>query len=811
MERTDLHADRGVLPARDPPMLPTASLAEPAAPPATAPTDLWWILGALRRHVRLVLLVTAVVTALAVVVAYRATPLYTAWALVRLQDSRAPIVHGLVDPMEAGPRTLTDPILSEIQVLTSRSVASQVVAHPLAAPLRVYPVGFPFAVLGEVRAGPGETVDSLRLHFAEREVVVTGRGGERRAPYGTPVEMDGVHFTLAERPDADAGLLVVVPADDAVDSLLSALDVSPRARTDLLDVGFTAPDPEVAARIANAAVQVFQVASIEAAQQQARRRRVFMEEQLRQNDSILTIAQGALSSFRGRNRAYSSQQMFAAGQEEISGLDVQRMELQVEQRTYQALLADLTRAREAGAGWRAPTGTLSAAAAGNPVIAQLYTQLLRHQAAYDSLTTGDYRSAESSPDVRRLAALIASSRERLTEAVGSYVASISARLNVLDGVKATRAATFQQLPAAEVEEAQLATRLEVLRQVGEQLRGEYQRTRIEEAVEAGRLSIIDLATVPRGAIGVGPLMKVGLGVVLGLTLGGGLAFLREALTSVIRRREDVEDMLRLPWLAVIPRIRPPQREQRLASRFRRDAQELVSERAFAADAFRLLQVNLAFASEEQTPKVIAVTSATAQDGKTTTAINLAVAYAERGLRTLLVDCDLRRPRLHRLSSRPRDPGLVELLLGCDAPAQVVRTLSPNLWLLAAGAMPPNPAALLGSARMRELLDTLSGEYDTLVLDCPPALLGADAAIVGTLADGVLFVVRAGRTERGLALDAIEQLRRVGGRVIGAALNDPEATIPQYSYGMYEAYADREFAYEPVVQSAHQPPAMQRSR
>ena len=629
--------------------------------------------------------------------------------------------------------------------------------------------------------------------------------------------MDGIRLTLTEAPESRNGLLVVVPRDQAVDSLLSWLDVSPRARTDLLDVGFTARDPELAMRIANATAEVFQLVSIESAQQQARRRREFMEEQLRQNDSILTIAQSALSGFRGRNRAYSSQERFATSQEGLADLELQRVNLEIEHQTYQTLLGDLTRGGAAASGGRPRVGALSAGAVSNPVVAQLYTQLLRLQATYDSLTTGDYRAAASSPDVRRLATLMTTTHDQLVEAVRSHVSSLGARLRVLDGVRSTRAATFQQLPAAEVEEAGLATRLEALRQVGDQLRAEYQRTRIDEAVEAGRLAVIDRATMPHAPIGVGPLTKMSIGFVLGLMLGGGAAFLRETLNRAIRRREDVEDVLQLPWLAVIPRIRPQHRSgavrsngQRLGSLFQPGEQQLVSERAYAADAFRLLQVNIDFSSTENVPKVLAVTSPTAQDGKSTTSINLAVAYAEQGARVLLVDCDLRRPRLHRLSRGPRDPGLVEILLGRDRPVDAIRPIMHNLSLLPAGAMPPNPPALLGSTRMRELVATLSLEYDILVLDCPPALLGADAALVGTIADGVLFVVRAGHTERDLARDALEQLRRVGVRVLGAALNDPESLMPQYSYDIHEAYREHYYAYEPVSQSAP-PPSTHPSR
>lgn len=778
----------------------------------SAPIDLWWVLGALRRHWVIVLACVAVATVLAAVMAYRAIPRYTAWALVRLQDSRAQMVHGLIAPMEAGGRTLTDPLLSELHILTSRSMASRIVRHPDGAPLSLYPVGFRFGLLEGVHVDARDTPDTLRLQFGDTGFVVSGREGTRAAAYGRPVKVDGVRFALREPPGVTAGLLIAVPREHAVDSLLAHLEVTPRTRTEILDVGFTATDPEVAARVVNAAVAVFQEASVDAARDQARRRREFMEVQLRQNDSILTIAQNALSGFRGRNRAYSSQDLFAASQEGVLALELQRADLAVEYQTYQALLRELTREERNEGSPR--IATLAAGADANPVVAQLYSRLLQYQAEYDSLTTGEYRSAEDSPDVRRVAALIASSREQLVEAVRSHMNSLGARLTVLDGLKAAREATFQELPAAEVEEAMLATRLDALRKLGDQLRMEYQRTRIEEAVEAGRLSIIDLATVPEMPTGVGPVTKIALGTILGLLLGGSAALLREARDRVIRRREDIETVLQLPWLAVIPRIRvqnkakkrdagrnrPRGNRNRLAGLLASGDRDFVIERAFAADAFRSLQMNVAFASDIEAPKVIAVTSAAAQDGKTTTAVNLAVAYAEQGARVLLIDCDLRRPRLHRLSGMPREPGLAEVILGRCEHEQVIRPIADNLWLLAAGAMPPNPPALLGSTQMRRLIGDLSLEYDVLLLDCPPALLGSDAALVGTIADGTLFVVRAGHTDRELAQDAVEQLRRVGVRVIGAALNDPEALMSRYTYDAHSAYKAYDYAYEQVVQA-----------
>jgi capsular exopolysaccharide synthesis family protein len=187
---------------------------------------------------------------------------------------------------------------------------------------------------------------------------------------------------------------------------------------------------------------------------------------------------------------------------------------------------------------------------------------------------------------------------------------------------------------------------------------------------------------------------------------------------------------------------------------------------------------------------IVVTSASPGEGKSTTSSNLAVAFAQQGLRVLLVDCDLRRPRIHEIFEVPREPGFTHYLLGQASLDRLARpTEVENLHVLPAGTLPPNPAELLGSARAREVVRLLNDQYDLVIFDTPPVLPASDAAIMGRLVDGVVLVLRAGMTTRHAAQQVVRQLRSVGALVLGSVLNDPDASIPAYegSYGYGYGY------------------------
>ncbi len=210
---------------------------------------------------------------------------------------------------------------------------------------------------------------------------------------------------------------------------------------------------------------------------------------------------------------------------------------------------------------------------------------------------------------------------------------------------------------------------------------------------------------------------------------------------------------------------------------------LTDPRSPASEAYRTLRTNLAFYSVDQPLRTLVVTSAAPDDGKSTTIANLAVTMAQSDRRTILVDCDLRRPSLHEVFEVSNDSGLTTMVLDETVPVQAQRTSVPNLSLLTSGPKPPNPADLLGSRQVDRVLQELSDTADIVLIDAPPVLGVTDAAVIGARVDGVLLVVNAGKTRRDHAERAKELLERTRVRIVGVTLtNAPRDNTLRGYYG-----------------------------
>lgn len=207
---------------------------------------------------------------------------------------------------------------------------------------------------------------------------------------------------------------------------------------------------------------------------------------------------------------------------------------------------------------------------------------------------------------------------------------------------------------------------------------------------------------------------------------------------------------------------------------------LANPRSPAAEAYRTLRTNLMFSSLDKPLTTLVVTSPAPDEGKSTTLANLAVTLAQGGRRTLLVDCDLRRPSQHEIWGLPNSQGLTSLVLDGDDP-KLAQVGIENLWLLPSGPLPPNPADLLGSRRMDEAIAALKARADIVLFDAPPVVAVTDAALLASKLDGVLLVVSAGRTRREHAERARELLEKINVRIVGAVLtNAPlDATMSAY--------------------------------
>ena len=279
-------------------------------------------------------------------------------------------------------------------------------------------------------------------------------------------------------------------------------------------------------------------------------------------------------------------------------------------------------------------------------------------------------------------------------------------------------------------------------------------------------------------------------LLLGLTSGVGLAFLLENLDNTVGTPEQAQAISSLPSLAMIPLAArtglDQARRQLSVASSSGERVELVSQarpHSQMAEAYRALRTSLLLSSIGKPPKVILITSSTPQEGKTTTSINCALVLAHKGVRVLLIDADLRRPGIHKILGLPPRSGLSNLLAGSASIQQVLThsPLLPGLSVISAGTPPPNPAELLASAEMKDLVLRLREQYDHIVIDSPPALSVTDAVVLSTMADAVVLVIRSGKTTKQALRRTCEILGRVNARTVGVLMNAVDFTSADYSH------------------------------
>jgi capsular exopolysaccharide synthesis family protein len=317
-------------------------------------------------------------------------------------------------------------------------------------------------------------------------------------------------------------------------------------------------------------------------------------------------------------------------------------------------------------------------------------------------------------------------------------------------------------------------------------------TSVTGELKSSNVRVIDRAEVPRQPVAPRAFFSLVLALFGGTFLACGLVFFFEYLDSRIKTPEEIETHLGLPTIGLIPAL----------GKNWRQLEPLLSNGVPPdfAEAFRALRTNVLFSAAQQGCRVVVVTSSGPGEGKTIVASNLAMGVAYAGQRVLLVDGDLRRPRVHEVFGYEQEPGLSNALVGDAKTSDAVRrTDVPGLCVLTAGRVPPNAAELLGSRRFKELLASVRGQFDWVVIDSPPVMAVTDPNILANLADSVVFVIGAEMTSYKIARRAVEQLERGRAVFAGSVLNRVE--IHRHGY-YYSQYYRREYAeyYVPAGRS-----------
>jgi capsular exopolysaccharide synthesis family protein len=411
------------------------------------------------------------------------------------------------------------------------------------------------------------------------------------------------------------------------------------------------------------------------------------------------------------------------------------------------------------------------------------------------------------PEVKKLQIAITRLEEELNKAADDaivglqkqYEAALGHEKSVAERYNQQRGATNQQT-RDQIEMTEYMQRLETNKQYLNTLLQKQRELQIAQGDRGNEVSIENYSRVPRSPVGPPRFRNVTIAFVLSLFAGIGLAFLLDFLDDTVKSLDDIDRYIHLPALAMIPASQGGGRLKGLpqatpAGRSESTALAMIDDvRSPIAESYRHLRTSLLLSSAGQPPRTILVTSSQPSEGKTTTAINTAFMLAQTGAEVLIIDCDLRRPRLHAQFEVPNSNGLTTWLSGERNLDNLLQTYpkTPNLKILTSGPVPPNPAELLGSEEMRRLLSQLSERFQHIIIDSPPAISFTDASILSTMVDGVMLVVHGGRSSRAVVRRAKQQLLDVGAHIFGVVLNNVKMESTDYYYsGYYSNYYSTE--------------------
>lgn len=328
-----------------------------------------------------------------------------------------------------------------------------------------------------------------------------------------------------------------------------------------------------------------------------------------------------------------------------------------------------------------------------------------------------------------------------------------------------------------------------------------------KGLRTSNIKIVDRALIPQSPIYPNPVRNVMLAFLLSLFVGVGLAFFLEFLDNTVKSPEDVEQLVDLPSLGLIPHVSATNGIKKSAyahqySYGEREGEELEEDGTLrnielinyyypniaVAEDYRTIRTSILFSTLEEAPQAVAFTSALPQEGKSTTAVNTAVAFAQMDRRVILLDADLRKPRLHKVFENSNRIGLSSYLAGKSSLENIIQpTKIPGMDLIPCGLHPPNPAELLESRRFQQLIGLLKEDYDFVFVDSPPVLAVVDASVVSARVDGVVLVIRANKTTKKALWQSVETLKKAKAHILGVVFNEVRISRDGYYSPDYHGY------------------------
>ncbi len=601
---------------------------------------------------------------------------------------------------------------------------------------------------------------------------------------------------------------------------LEDLTIERIGKTDILEISYQNADPKLAASAVNEVINLYLANNVIDNRTEAATARRFITKQLPKTEAIVRQAEEVLRKFEEQNNildlegeAKSAVDVIANLESQVSTAQVQLVDANTQSQALQKELLGMNsqQAIAASSVSQSP-GVQRALEELQQVESQLASGLTIYQeehpkivdlkskkASLEGLLQGRVQQVlgstnNSEPPSEKLQVgelqqqittnLVQLETKRLglnsqVAALSNVLANYKQRANILPALKQRRGELEREVKAAQSTYETLLRRLEEIR--------------VEENRVVGNARLIEIAEEPESPISNNDEATIALGVLLGLLLGVGSALLLDALDTSIKTVKEAKEVFGGTLLGLIPFFGKKDLDQDIPVIVARDLP-----RSPISEAYRTFQANLNFLSSDKELKVIVVTSSIPQEGKSTLCANLAVTMAQSERRVLLIDADTRQPSQHKIWNLLNQVGLSNVLVNKGDLKTAIKKVMPNLSVLPAGAIPPNPMPLLESKRMTSLIDNFSNNYDFVIIDTPALNIGADAAILGKIADGILLVVRPGVVNTASATTAKEFLEQSGQNVLGLVVNGINYDQNSYnSYSSKEYYPDEDFTTDKI--------------
>lgn len=600
-----------------------------------------------------------------------------------------------------------------------------------------------------------------------------------------------------------------------VQMLMAALNVQKVANTRAIDVNFSHTDPEIASSVANGVARVFIEYSYRNKTDSFNTSANWLDRTTRSLQAQVQQAEQSLSNYSVSHNLFGNSEKNSLAGDKLANAYSQAQRAETDRILKQSIYEEVRKGRLA----QLPEAfTDERSGQMRTDLNSLQLKLAEINARYGPENP---RVLETRRQIEELQIMIAESGKTLAERLrADYERAVREESLIKESLAKAKNDAIQQNQDI-IQFNILKQNVDTAKSLYDDFLQKTNQVNIQRSEQIKDLRIIDPARTPTEPIGPHRLRSIFLGFMVSLGIGIGLAMLIEYLDNSVKNIDDVLRATQLPTLAVIPsmntqslRSSQPGRRQ-LNVRIDSDKKyrvgngtvitniggivprglqpkgnQLATLDALSSvvEAYRMLRTSLLLSTAGKPPRTILLTSSQPGEGKTTTAINTAISMAQLGSSVLLIDADMRRPTIHKTFKLNHVRGLSTYLAGNgDIDNLITRLPMPNLSVLTAGPIPPNPAELISSERMREMLRILSARYDHIIIDSPPLITVTDPVILSTMVDGSMLVVQSGRSTKELIRRARQELAGVNARVFGVILNNVDIMRDGYDEYYYHRY------------------------